>query len=165
MASNSILSSPLHRQPIRWSLYRPLLQLSASLPLPQQQRNVLQSYIREEFKRNWKMKSVERVKRKVVEGEQVRSLSLPPPPSTSLTRLHDSSCSISNAQALPTTTSVDSATSLRTSTSAALFLPPPNPLLPLPRLPQNPNFVPPSSTQPSSILPCPVFALSRSERA
>ncbi|GAA5883963.1 hypothetical protein JCM6882_002083 [Rhodosporidiobolus microsporus] len=70
MLSCSTLCSQLHRQTVLWSLYRPLLRAPSTLPLEQQQRHALQDYVRVEFKRHRHMKSEQRAKRKVVEGEQ-----------------------------------------------------------------------------------------------
>ena len=59
------LSSPLHRVPILWSLYRPLLRLA---PNPD-----LQSHIRCLFRRSLNLSNVEKVAHKLREGYSVSS--------------------------------------------------------------------------------------------
>ncbi|GAA5838580.1 hypothetical protein JCM11251_003430 [Rhodosporidiobolus azoricus] len=65
-----MLSPPLHRQAVLWSLYRPLLRVASTLHLEHQHRLAVQGYVREEFKRNRNVKSMQRTQRKVEEGKQ-----------------------------------------------------------------------------------------------
>ncbi|GAA5982709.1 hypothetical protein JCM10908_006756 [Rhodotorula pacifica] len=68
------LRSPLHRIPVLWSLYRPLLRSSRrtkQLPLPEEHVSALQSYIRQSFKEGRHLAGIEKVRRKLVEAEQL----------------------------------------------------------------------------------------------
>ncbi|GAA6048734.1 hypothetical protein JCM3770_003934 [Rhodotorula araucariae] len=67
---HALLSSPLHRIPTRWSLYRPLLRAAQSAPLDQEHCRALQRYVRDGFKRARNLGSVDRARRKLVEAEQ-----------------------------------------------------------------------------------------------
>lgn len=68
----TILQSPLHRIPTLWSLYRPLVVATRSIPLALNQQQALYQYIRDSFKRYKKLGNVEKIKRKWIEAEQVR---------------------------------------------------------------------------------------------
>ena len=72
---HSLLESTLHQIPTLWSLYRPLLFATSSLPLPLNQRQILHSYIRDNFKRNRKFGNIEKIKRKWIQAEQASSFS------------------------------------------------------------------------------------------
>ncbi|GAA5908487.1 uncharacterized protein JCM6883_005563 [Sporobolomyces salmoneus] len=69
--ASALLESPLHRIPTLWSLYRPLLRATRSVPLELQERKALYGYIRDGFKRSKKLGNVEKVKRKWIEAEQL----------------------------------------------------------------------------------------------
>lgn len=77
-----VLRSPLHRVPVRWSLYRPLLRAARSvdLELPEQAATALSAYIKNGFRQNRRLGAIEPVRRKLREAEQVR----PPLPWRSL---------------------------------------------------------------------------------
>lgn len=79
---HALLSSPLHRIPTLWSLFRPLLRAAKSAPLEQAHRDALHRHVRDEFKRSRNIGSAERARRRLVEAEQVR----PPPLALSLVR-------------------------------------------------------------------------------
>jgi len=68
-----LIPCPSHRIPTLWSLYRPLLFATSSLPLPLNQRQILHSYIRDNFKRNRKLGNIEKIKRKWIRAEQASS--------------------------------------------------------------------------------------------
>ncbi|GAA6015167.1 hypothetical protein JCM10207_003624 [Rhodosporidiobolus poonsookiae] len=70
MATRSTLAASLSSRSLRWSLYRPLLAATSTVPLEDQHRQALRDYVRDEFRRNRKMKSEQRSRRKVVEAEQ-----------------------------------------------------------------------------------------------
>lgn len=69
------LRSPLHRIPVLWSLYRPLLRSSRQdrLQLPAEHASALQSYIRQTFKQGRRLTGLDNVRKRLVEAEQVRS--------------------------------------------------------------------------------------------
>ncbi|GAA5938491.1 hypothetical protein JCM1841_006042 [Sporobolomyces salmonicolor] len=67
----SLLSSPLHRLPTLWSLYRPLLRAASAAPLDPPHRQTLRDYVRQEFKRWRKLQNVQRVRLKWTEAEQL----------------------------------------------------------------------------------------------
>lgn len=71
-----VLRSPLHRVPVRWSLYRPLLRAARSvdLELPEQAATALSAYIKNGFRQNRRLGAIEPVRRKLREAEQVRPL-------------------------------------------------------------------------------------------
>ncbi|ORY82952.1 hypothetical protein BCR35DRAFT_79383 [Leucosporidium creatinivorum] len=81
MASPSPLLSPLHRIPVLWSLYRPLLRLSSNFPVQRQQRtteserkgrastgNALQAHVRRLFRRGRKLGNLQQVKKRLTEA-------------------------------------------------------------------------------------------------
>ncbi|GAA5979390.1 hypothetical protein JCM5350_003889 [Sporobolomyces pararoseus] len=67
----SPLDSTLHRIPTLWSLYRPLVRSTRSAPIPLEEQQLLHRYIKEEFKRSRKLSSVEKVKRRWHQAEQL----------------------------------------------------------------------------------------------
>lgn len=73
------LHSPLHRVPVLWSLYRPLLRSTndySRLQLPVEHAQALTSYIRLRFKQGRHLRGLDKVRKQLIEAEQVRS---PPP--------------------------------------------------------------------------------------
>jgi len=85
--AHALLSSPQHRLPTLWSLFRPLLRAARTAPLDHLHRDALQAHVRTEFRSGRTLGSVDRARRKLGEAEQVRPLSLsrsgsPPPPLT-----------------------------------------------------------------------------------
>ncbi|GAA5897759.1 hypothetical protein JCM5296_000874 [Sporobolomyces johnsonii] len=87
----SPLSSPLHRLPTLWSLYRPLLRAASAAPLDPPHRLALRDHVRQEFKRWRKLQNVQRVKRKWTEAEQLLH---------SLENCHSSASHLSNIRTL-----------------------------------------------------------------
>ncbi|GAA6059122.1 hypothetical protein JCM10212_003869 [Sporobolomyces blumeae] len=69
MTRATLLQSPLHRVPTLWSLYRPLLRAARLAPLDADERNAIERYVKEEFKRSRKIANVERVAQSWREGE------------------------------------------------------------------------------------------------
>ncbi|GAA6038730.1 hypothetical protein JCM8097_002369 [Rhodosporidiobolus ruineniae] len=70
MSTRTLLQTPTHRLVVRWSLFRPLL-LAANIPqLEPTQQQALKSYVRDEFRRNRKLQSEQRIRRKLIEGEK-----------------------------------------------------------------------------------------------
>ncbi|GAA5914321.1 hypothetical protein JCM8208_004434 [Rhodotorula glutinis] len=67
---HALLSSPLHRIPTKWSLFRPLLRAARSAPLDHHHRDALYAHVRHHFKHARGLGSVERARRKLVEAEQ-----------------------------------------------------------------------------------------------
>ncbi|GAA6015143.1 hypothetical protein JCM10207_003616 [Rhodosporidiobolus poonsookiae] len=56
MPTRSTLAVSLSSRSLRWSLYRPLLAATSTVPLEDQHRQALREYVRDEFRRNRKMK-------------------------------------------------------------------------------------------------------------
>lgn len=88
MSSPSPLLSPLHRIPVLWSLYRPLIRLSGKvMPRSDQQQtdftardlagkgDALQAHIRRLFRRATKLGNLQQVKKRLGEAHSVRSCS------------------------------------------------------------------------------------------
>ncbi|GAA6059130.1 hypothetical protein JCM10212_003877 [Sporobolomyces blumeae] len=69
MTRATLLQSPLHRVPTLWSLYRPLLRAARLAPLDADERNAIERYVKDEFKRSRKVANVERVAQSWREGE------------------------------------------------------------------------------------------------
>lgn len=85
MPSPSPLLSPLHRIPVLWSLYRPLLRLSGKLspdlqqhpvdPEPKERAregNALQDHVRRLFRRGQRLGNLQQVKKRLEEAHSVR---------------------------------------------------------------------------------------------
>lgn len=72
---HGLLRSPLHRVPVLWSLYRPLLRSSrlGQLNLPLEHVSALQNYIRQRFKHGRHLTGVGKVRTSLVEAEQASS--------------------------------------------------------------------------------------------
>ncbi|GAA5881774.1 hypothetical protein JCM3774_000871 [Rhodotorula dairenensis] len=73
LARHPALRSPLHRIPVLWSLYRPLLRAArqGQLQLPADRVSALQNYIRQGFRQGRHLVGLDKVRRKLVEAEQL----------------------------------------------------------------------------------------------
>ena len=78
LAHHPLLRSLLHRIPVLWSLYRPLLRSSrlTQLHLPVEHVSALQNYIRQRFKHGRHSTAVEKVRTMLIEAEQASSFCL-----------------------------------------------------------------------------------------
>ncbi|GAA5854955.1 hypothetical protein JCM9279_003586 [Rhodotorula babjevae] len=68
--AHALLSSPLHRIPTLWSLFRPLLRAARTAPLAPPHRAALEQHVRDGFRRGRRLGSVERARNKLGEAEQ-----------------------------------------------------------------------------------------------
>lgn len=72
MFTSPALLSPLHRFPVLWCSYRPLLRAARTAPLDELHRQALEQYIKREFRQWRNLRNVNQVKPKLREAEEVR---------------------------------------------------------------------------------------------
>ncbi|BGP66318.1 hypothetical protein NBRC10512v2_007726 [Rhodotorula toruloides] len=72
MVLSPALLSPLHRFPVLWCSYRPLLRAARTAPLDEHHRLAIEQYIKREFRQWRSLRTVNKVKPKLREAEERR---------------------------------------------------------------------------------------------
>ncbi|BGP27973.1 hypothetical protein JCM10295v2_006960 [Rhodotorula toruloides] len=70
MALSRTLLSPLHRFPVLWSSYRPLLRAARTAPLDEHHRLAIEQYIKREFRQWRRLRTADKVRPKLREAEE-----------------------------------------------------------------------------------------------
>ncbi|GEM11291.1 2-oxoisovalerate dehydrogenase E2 component [Rhodotorula toruloides] len=70
MALSRTLLSPLHRFPVLWSSYRPLLRAARTAPLDEHHRLAIEQYIKREFRQWRRLRTADKVRAKLREAEE-----------------------------------------------------------------------------------------------
>ncbi|GAA6044412.1 hypothetical protein NBRC10512_005506, partial [Rhodotorula toruloides] len=71
MVLSPALLSPLHRFPVLWCSYRPLLRAARTAPLDEHHRLAIEQYIKREFRQWRSLRTVNKVKPKLREAEEL----------------------------------------------------------------------------------------------